>query len=163
MWRARLVLLALIAVALAAFGWWLDDLRDRAEQAKELREELAELVQLREQEARQREADRRARDAAEKGYLNELTQLRAAAANPVPVVRVCAPATADPVMPAAGGAAASAGGATAAAGLVPAGAVADAPGSRDIGPALFRLIDEADRLSARYRAALAYMEAGTDG
>lgn len=143
--------------ALVAFAFYFDNIRDRASKYDAARESLATERQLFQDYKAGIEADRTARDAAERGYTDELEALRADIhARPVPVVRVCPPAAVAAV-PASEGAAAVAGSGAASAGVLPPGTVEDLGSGRDIGPALFALADYADELSARTRAALTYL------
>jgi hypothetical protein len=153
----RAIAAAVSVSALVAFAFYFDHVRDKASKYDAARESLAHERQLFQDYKAGIEADRAARDAAEGSYIEELTLLRADInTRPVPVVRVCQPPV-DRVVPAGESVTAVAGGGAAAAGPLPAGAVEDSGRSRDIGPALFRLADDADELSARTRAALAYL------
>lgn len=146
---------------LVAMGLWVGHLRHQAAYVPELRQQLHDQAAQHAATLDAIQRDQAARDAAERGYLDELSNLRRAAAG-VPAVRVCQPATAEH-LPATAPTAADAGRAAAAAGLVPAGAAANSPGGRDIGPSIERLVDTADALSARCRAALLYVQGSPDG
>lgn len=97
-----------------------------------------------------------AAQAASQGYQNELSTLRAAA-RPVPAVRVCKPAGGS--VPAVAAAARRPDAAGPPAGVVPGAVGGDSGVSRDIGPDLAALTDEADRCSAQLRGLQAWVQA----
>jgi hypothetical protein len=99
------------------------------------------------------------RDAASKGYHDELEKLRTGlAARPAPVVRLCQPA----VLPAAAPAAAGPVAAAPAGGLVSPAAGQAVETGPNIGPELDALMLRADGLSAQLRAVHRYMETPAD-
>ncbi len=94
---------------------------------------------------------------ASKGYQDELTALRITAlAQPARVVRLCRPA--GPSRPADRPADAGSDGAAAAAGVVPETAGSGVEQGPDIGPDLYALADEADRIVAQCRALQEYVD-----
>jgi IS5 family transposase len=120
--------------------------------------EVTRRVQLEKDHAEYVRADNAAdaaRDKASQGYQHELATLRAAAARPVPAVRLCAqPATVAADYAPAQAIAAGPFATSAPADVFPAGTGTDTTVSRDIGPDLFRLMERADAVSAQLRAIL---------
>lgn len=94
---------------------------------------------------------------ASKGYQDELTALRITAlAQPARVVRLCRPA--GPARPADRPADAGPDGAAAATGVVPKATGSGVEQGPDIGPDLYALADEADRIVAQCRALQEYVD-----
>lgn len=133
------VLAAIVVGLVLAAVYVVLEWRDAAKQLPEVQMRLAATLAA-------QETARRLRADVVKGYTDELTTLRAAAARPPRVVRVCN----DPV-PVPGAAAGGTDGAAAGAGVV-----REEPG-RDIGPALEAKLREADHLSAQLRALQAWV------
>lgn len=144
-----LVVLAIIAGA----GAYVSHLKGKADKYTAERARRESVEDRFAQYIRQDDEQDAKRDKASQGYQDEIARLNAEnAARPVPVVRVCKP---NPIAPMPARTETPGGPSTAATapGVVSAGTGTDTQG-RDIGPALARLLDRADLLSAQTRAIL---------
>lgn len=141
LWAAGATLLVLLT--LRVLHW-----RHEAMRVSGLEDQIASMTEAFELERAARSTEQTRHDAVVKGLNDELTQLAAArAARPVRTIRVCDEAPPAARVPAAEPApGASDEPATTGSGTLQPGA------GRDIGPATFALMDEADAMLASFRA-----------